>query len=49
MTLIYGPPTVWVAPAGTPLPDEPADVYDPDGPWVLVEPTVPDALPEDAA
>lgn len=39
---IFGPPTIWVAPADTPLSECGDDVYDPDGPWTLIYPTVPD-------
>jgi hypothetical protein len=46
--LTYGPATVWVAPPDTGFPDDPNEVYDPDGPWTLLHPSVPDTLPEDA-
>lgn len=45
--LIYGPETVWIAPVGTPVPEDPREVYDPDGPWNLLHPGVPDAPPDD--
>jgi len=44
--LIYGPMTIWVAPAGTEVPaPESTEIYDPDGPWALLHPQVPDAPP----
>jgi hypothetical protein len=39
--------TIWVAAIDTPAPENPGDVYDPDGPWQLISPVVPDKLPKD--
>jgi hypothetical protein len=39
--------TVFGAPLGTPDPATTAEMCDPDGPWILMHPAVPDALPED--
>jgi|GEM_PF-6115229 len=45
--LEYGPMTVWIAPVDTPIPSQPEETYDPDGPWELLSPRVPDAPPDD--
>jgi hypothetical protein len=37
--------TLFIAPQGTPDPDL-KQVLDPDGPWALLHPAVPDAPPE---
>ena len=43
---IFGPPTIWIAPAGTEAPAVGEDIYDPDGPWELLHPSVPDFPPD---
>ena len=44
---IYDDAIVFVAPAGTLQPQTREEVYDPDGPWFLAHPIVPDVPPED--
>lgn len=39
--------TAFIGPASAKPPFTDAEVYDPDGPWVLLHPVVPDALPSD--
>jgi len=45
--LIRGPMTMWVAPVGTPVPEPTDNIYDPDGPWALLHPAVPDFPPDE--
>jgi hypothetical protein len=41
---VVGEPLVFIAPVGTP-PEDPVEVYDPDGPWELIAPACPPTLP----
>lgn len=45
--IIRGEPTVFIGPPGVDVGALPFDVYDPDGPWELIFPTVPDHVPDD--
>lgn len=41
---VVGEPLVFIAPVGTP-PEDPREVYDPNGPWELIAPCCPPTLP----
>jgi hypothetical protein len=43
--LLYGPPTIFIAPVGTPAPTH-DELADPDGPWELLHPRAPDFPPD---